>query len=147
MRENMPLVMWTLVIAFLATIVFSWGMGGFKSGSDLDGVVGKIGNYELMYDKYDRMVQDRLAQKRQDDPNVEITDALVGQTRNEVWTDLVRSQLMTQYRDRLGIVTSDEEVAYAVRNNPPSYIRENERFLTNGSFDPALYDQFLRDPN
>src|SRR3989339_1168499 len=108
MRENMPLVMWTLVIAFLATIVFSWGMGGFKSGSDLDGVVGKIGNYELMYDKYDRMVQDRLAQKRQDDPNVEITDALVGQTRNEVWTDLVRSQLMTQYRDRLGIVTSDE---------------------------------------
>lgn len=147
MRDNMPLVMWILVIAFLATIVFSWGMGGFKSGNSLDGVVGKIGNYDVMYDQYNQMVQDKLARMRQDDPTLEIDDAKVTQARSEVWNDLVRSQLMEQYQEKFGIVVSDDEVAYAVRNNPPAYIRNNENFQTNGQFDPALYDQFLRDPN
>ena len=147
MRDNMPLVMWTLVIAFLATIVFSWGMGGFDSGGGLDGVVGKIGKHEVMFDQYNQMVQDRLAKMRQDDPNLEITDTQLTQARSEVWDELVRAQLMEQYQDKFGIVVSNEEIAYAVRNNPPSYIRSNESFQTDGRFDPALYDQFLRDPN
>jgi parvulin-like peptidyl-prolyl isomerase len=147
MRENMPLVMWTLVVAFLATIVFSWGMGGFSSGTGLDGIVGKIGNHEVMFDQYNQMVQDKLAKMRQDDPNLEITDAKVTQARSDVWNDLVRAQLMAQYQKKFGIVVSDEEVAYAVKNNPPNYIRSNENFQSDGRFDPALYDQFLRDPN
>ncbi|MBU1919686.1 SurA N-terminal domain-containing protein, partial [bacterium] len=147
MRDNMPLVMWILVIAFLATIVFSWGMGGFDSGAGLDGVVGKIGTHEVMFDQYNQMVQDKLAKMRQDDPTLEIDDAKVSQARGEVWNDLVRAQLMEQYQAKFGIVVSNDEVAYAVRNNPPNYIRTNENFQTDGRFDPALYDQFLRDPN
>ncbi|MBU0691959.1 peptidylprolyl isomerase [bacterium] len=147
MRDNMPLVMWILVIAFLATIVFSWGMGGFDSGAGLDGVVGKIGTHEVMFDQYNQMVQDKLAKMRQDDPTLEIDDAKVSQARGEVWNDLVRAQLMEQYQAKFGIVVSNDEVAYAVRNNPPNYIRTNENFQTDGRFDPALYDQFLRYPN
>jgi hypothetical protein len=30
MRENMPLIMWIIVISFLVTIVVSWGAGGFR---------------------------------------------------------------------------------------------------------------------
>ena len=147
MRENMPLIMWILVGAFLATIVFSWGMGGFKSGDSLDGVVGKVGEREILYDQYNRMVQDRLAQKRdQGEKPVQITDEMVRQTRKEVWDELVRSELMEAYTQKWGIVTSDEEVAFAVRNNPPKWIRENENFLKDGQFDRSKYEEFLRDP-
>jgi peptidyl-prolyl cis-trans isomerase D len=150
MRENMPLIMWILVGAFLATIVFSWGMGGFKSKGSLDGVVGKVGEREILYDQYNRMVQDRLAQKRdqggKDEKPVQITDEMVRQTRKEVWDELVQSELMGVYREKWGIVTSDEEVAFAVRNSPPKWIRENENFQKDGKFDRAKYEEFLRDP-
>ncbi|MBL0060459.1 MAG: peptidylprolyl isomerase [bacterium] len=144
----MPLVMWTLVLAFVATIVFSWGMGGFKGTSGgLDGVIGKVGNTEIMYDRYNKLVQDRLAQQRQDKPDQEISDQQVKQVRQQVWDDLVRMELMKGYQQKWSIVTSDNEVAYAVRNSPPEYIRNNANFQTEGRFDPALYQEFLKDPN
>jgi peptidyl-prolyl cis-trans isomerase D len=146
MRENMPLIMWILVGAFLATIVFSWGMGGFKSKGQLDGVVGRVGGHEILYDRYNRLVQDRVAQERQKNPDAEMADTQVKQIRKQAWDDLVREQILSEYRDRFGIVTSDQEVAYAVRNNPPSYIKENANFQTDGSFDRSKYEQFLRDP-
>ncbi|MBK6767218.1 MAG: SurA N-terminal domain-containing protein [bacterium] len=144
----MPLVMWTLVVAFVATIIFSWGMGGFQGSSGgLDGVVGKVGNSEILYDRYNRIVQDRLAQQRQEKPDMEITDQQIKQVRQQVWDDLVRVELMKLYQKKWGIVTSDDEVAYSVRNNPPEYVRTNANFQTDGKFDPALYRQFLADPN
>jgi parvulin-like peptidyl-prolyl isomerase len=147
MRENMPLIMWILVGAFLATIVFSWGMGGFRGKQTLDGVVGKVGDREILYDQYNRLVQDRVAQQRnQGDKPVPITDEMVKQARKDVWDELVRNALMDAYARRWGIVTSDEEVAFAVRNSPPKWIRENENFQKDGQFDRARYDEFLRDP-
>ncbi len=147
MRDNMPLVMWILVGAFVATIIFSWGMGGFEGSTGaLDGVVGKVGSTEILYDRYNRAVQDRLAQQRSDRPDQEITEAQIKQARQQVWDDIVRFELMKSYQKKWGIVTSDDEVAYAVRNSPPEYVRTSQSFQTNGQFDPALYQQFLRDP-
>ena len=65
MRENMPLIMWILVACFLGTIIFSWGMGGFGDKKSLDGVLGKVGKQEILYDRYNRAVQDRVAQERE----------------------------------------------------------------------------------
>ncbi|MBI5059275.1 peptidylprolyl isomerase [candidate division KSB1 bacterium] len=146
MRENMPLIMWILVAAFLGTIVFSWGMGGFNSGQQLDGVVGKVGDREILYDRYNRLVQDRVQSERQRDTTATMDDAKVKQLRKQVWDDLVRSELMAAYRDKLGLVTSDAEVAFAVKNNPPSWLRTNQAFLTDGQFDRSKYDEFLRNP-
>jgi parvulin-like peptidyl-prolyl isomerase len=147
MRENMPLIMWILVGAFLATIVFSWGMGGFKNKGQLDGVVGRVGTREILYDQYNRLVQDRVAQERQKDPNKQeqITDAKIKQYRKEVWDDLVRTELMATYQQKWGVVTSDNEVAFAVRNNPPQWIQSNENFQTNGNYDPGKWEEFLKD--
>lgn len=147
MRENMPLIMWILVGAFLATIVFSWGMGGFKGKESLDGVVGTVGEREILYDQYNRLVQDRLARQRgTEDKPAPITDDSVRKARKDVWDELVRSELMDVYGQRWGIVTSDEEVAFAVRNSPPKWIRENENFQKDGQFDRTRYEEFLRDP-
>ncbi len=146
MRENMPLIMWILVGAFLATIVFSWGMGGFESKGQLDGVVGRVGKHEILFDRYNRLVQDRVAQERQKNPEAELNDTQIRQVRKQAWDDLVREQILTEYREKFGIVTSDQEVAFAVRNNPPNWIKENQNFQTNGAFDRSKYDQFLRDP-
>ena len=93
MRENMPLIMWILVGAFLATIVFSWGMGGFKGKQTLDGVVGTVGKREILYDQYNRLVQDRLARQRKEadkEKPAPITDEMVKQARKDVWDEVPR---------------------------------------------------------
>jgi peptidyl-prolyl cis-trans isomerase D len=146
MRENMPLIMWILVGAFLATIVFSWGMGGFKTKGQLDGVVGKVGDHEILYDQYNRLVQDRIGQLREKNKTAQISDALVKQARKEVWDDMVRNELLSIYQAKWGFVTSDEEVAFAVRNSPPQWIRDNDNFKKDGKFDGSRWEEFLRDP-
>ncbi|MBU1983633.1 SurA N-terminal domain-containing protein, partial [bacterium] len=147
MRENMPLIMWILVGAFLATIVFSWGMGGFDSGSSLDGVVGRVGGHEILYDQYNRFVQNQIAQQREKDTTATtITEAQIRQIRKDVWDEMIRNRIMDAYAKRWDLVTSDEEVAWAVRNSPPNWIRQNEAFLKDGRFDLAAYEEFLRDP-
>jgi peptidyl-prolyl cis-trans isomerase D len=150
MRENMPLIMWILVACFLGTIIFSWGMGGFGNKKQLDGVLGKVGNYEILYDRYNRAVQDKVAQERNKSKDkekpAEITDTQIRQIKKDVWDDLVRQNLMKVYQERLGISTSDAEVAFAVQNNPPAWIRSHENFQKDGKFDKSKYDEFLRDP-
>ncbi len=146
MRENMPLIMWILVACFLGTIVFSWGMGGFQNRSQLDGVVGRVGDREILYEKYNRVVQERIAQERQRDSTATIDDNKIRTLRKQVWDDLVRAELMAAYREKLGIVTGDDEVAFQVKNNPPQWLRSNQMFLTNGQFDPKKYDDFLKNP-
>ena len=83
MRENMPLIMWILVGAFLATIVFSWGMGGFSNKDQLDGVVGKIGKREILYDQYNKVVQDRIARLRQQRDRAIDVGSLVAEVRTQ----------------------------------------------------------------
>ena len=148
MRENMPLIMWTLVGAFLATIIFSWGMGGFKGSGQLDGVVAKIGNREILFDQFNRMRQEGIAREKQNQENKEaqVTEAQIRQVTKQVRDDLVRSELMASYQEKWGIVTSDQEVAIAVRNSPPDWIRQHESFQMDGKFDMARYEEFLRDP-
>ena len=68
-----------------------------------------------------------------------ITEAQIKKIRQDVWDELVRNELMAAYQEKWGLVTSDEEVAWAVRNNPPNWIRENENFQKDGQFDPAKY--------
>ncbi len=75
-----------------------------------------------------------------------ITDAQIKKIRQDVWDELVRNELMAAYQAKWGLVTSNEEVAWAVRNNPPNWIRDNENFKKDGQFDPAKYDEFLKDP-
>ena len=57
MRENMPLIMWILVIAFLATIVVSWGAGGFQGSGPKPGVIAEIGSREILYEAYTQVIQ------------------------------------------------------------------------------------------
>ena len=41
MRESMKTILIILVLAFIATIVFEWGMGGFQGGGQSN-VIAKV---------------------------------------------------------------------------------------------------------
>ena len=85
MRKNMKLVLWILVFAFIATIVFSWGMGGFKGRGPKQGIAAVINGKQITVDRLEQLFQQRLQYE---------------QTRQE--TDLTEDQIK-QMRRRSGM--------------------------------------------
>jgi len=74
LRDKMKHIMMFVLLAFLATIVFSWGMGGFKSNGPMEkGIIGKINGREIQYQNYMTAVNQQLQAARQQRGDVEIT--------------------------------------------------------------------------
>ena len=69
MRENTAVILWILVAAFVATIVFSWGMGGFDTVSKGSGTtVASVNGEDIEYREYERLITNRLQQSGDVDP-------------------------------------------------------------------------------
>ncbi len=146
MRQNMKTILWILILAFVATIIFSWGMGGFKGGGPKQGVIAEVDGVEIPVDRYEDLVQQRF-QYEQSLQEEDLDETQVKQLRSEVWDEMIRDILIKQEVKKLGIRVSDKEIAYLVQNNPPEWLRRSEYFQdSTGQFDMAKYQSFLRNP-
>ncbi len=146
LRENTHIILWILIIGFLATIVFSWGMDftGFRAKYE-KGIIGVVNGRDIMYENYMNAVRQQFAMFR-DRIGQEPDYQQIRMIRDQVWENFVNSLLTTQEIDRRGITISDEEIIFSIRNNPPAYVAQNEMFLTEGRFDPAKYQAALNNP-
>ncbi|MBC8278571.1 MAG: SurA N-terminal domain-containing protein [FCB group bacterium] len=144
MRRNMPLILWILVIAFVLTIIFSWGMGGFKE-EQKQGIVGMIDGQEIKYDFFEDVVNQQISMYTQR-AGIEPQDQTIRDLRNQAWETLIREIVLHNEAQKLGITVSDGEIIDQVTNNPPEFIQMNEYFQTEGQFDLSKYHAFLQNP-
>jgi len=140
----MKLIMWILVFAFLATIVFSWGMGGFDDSGPKAGVLGKIDDVEITYDQFEQIVKRQKASEEQKGEPVDREKTK--QLREDAWNNQVEAILKGQNADNLDLSVADAEIAYIVENFPPTEVRQADAFQKDGQFDMQAYQNFLRDP-
>ncbi len=145
LRRSMPLILWILVIAFVATIIFSWGMGGFQE-KQKPGVVGIIGGREITREFYDNLVQQELAAKYGGEEGEERPETAERDLRNQIWDTIVEETILQREIERMGIVVSDSEIVGMVFSNPPEYVMRHPYFQTDEEFDITKYHQFLQDP-
>lgn len=144
LRKNMPLILWILLIAFVLTIIFSWGMGGFKEKENPN-LVGIIAGQEIKVDNFEEIVNRQIEQYTQQN-NVEPQDQTVSQIRQQTWDNLIREILLEKEAKRLGIMVSDQEVVDQITNNPPQFLQSHPSFQTDGQFDMNKYLAFLQSP-
>ena len=144
MRDKMPLIIIILIIAFLATIVFEWGMDylGLNSGNY---VFAKVNGQEITYQEYEMTVQQRVDQLRANNPDQEIDDATLQQIRQGVWDEMVQNILLQQEIEKLGISVDDNEIVNWIYQRPetlPDQIRQV--FIdSTGVFDYQYYQMVL----
>ncbi|MEO8210077.1 MAG: peptidylprolyl isomerase [bacterium] len=144
MRDKMPLIIIILIVAFLATIVFEWGMNYMGMGGGTE-AFGKINSEEISYKDYERIVQQQLDQTRQQNQGKDIDDATVAQVREQVWNSLVSQTISKQAIARYGITVSEKEIQDWVYNRPetlPEPIKKNFMDST-GVFNAGFYQQAL----
>jgi len=146
MRDSMPMILFGLLIAFLITIVFDWGMGYFGlRGSDRTDLLGKVNGKKISYQEFSGLIKNFTdAQKSQGGQDPDETQ--LRQIRDQAWQTLVTQRLVEDEIKRLGITVTDQELVDWVRgDNPPEDLKRNFVDST-GQFRKDLYDQFLDNP-
>lgn len=141
MREATKPIMLFTAAAFVALMVFQWGMDitGISSGGR--GEIGRVNGDAVTYDAYMasyRNLYDQI-QRSQEEPvtsqqNMEIEDA--------AFDEVVNQLLIFQELDRRGITVTAEEIQQAAQFSPPADLRP-QFTAENGQFDIQGYQAFL----
>jgi peptidyl-prolyl cis-trans isomerase D len=140
MRQNTKIIMLVTALAFVALMVFEWGMD--MSGQTAGGDLGRVGGTTVSIQQFQatyRSLYDQV-QRSQDEPissqqNREIEDA--------AWEEIVTQILIQKELQRRGIRVSDDEIRQAARFSPPPQFQQDPAFQTDGRFDLQKYQEFL----
>jgi len=141
MRENTKWIMLITAAAFVALMVFEWGMdaSGQSGGAGDVGRVGSTNVSVIDYQNVYRNLYDQIS-RSQDEP---ISTAQNREIEDLAWNEIVNQILIQQELERRGIRVSDDEIRAAVRTSPPEGLRDDPAFQTDGQFDPQRWQQFL----
>ena len=144
MRQGTKPVLWIIIAAFVGTIIFAWGMD-FTRQSTAKGIVGKVNGEELRLDDYSFLYQNALTQQQKQ--RGDVTEDEASRLREEVFDQMVGSQLMRQTTDKIGLKVTNAELAEHLRRFPPQEIRTLDMFVTNGQFDYNKYLSAYQNPD
>ncbi len=144
MRANTKIIMGATALAFVGLMVFSWGMDitGRTSGSL--GEIGRVNGNAVQYDDY-MIVYKNLYDQVQAGQQEPVTTQQNREIEQAAWDQLVDRILIRTELERRGIDVTDEEIRQAARFQPPTELRGNPSFQTDGSFDLVKYQQYLAD--
>ncbi|MFA6617508.1 MAG: SurA N-terminal domain-containing protein [Candidatus Neomarinimicrobiota bacterium] len=144
MRKHMGLVMIILILAFMVTIVFNWGSGGFEAFGKNRDVVGVVNGEKISIQSFYQSYNNALEQYRNAGIKVDArtSEAILQQT----WETVVSQTLWNQQIEKMNIKVSDEELYYYLEANPPEFLQTQEAFMTDGAFDYGKYMNALRNP-
>ncbi|MBS1516310.1 MAG: peptidylprolyl isomerase [Bacteroidetes bacterium] len=144
LRDKMPVIIIIVIVAFLATIVFEWGMNllGLREDRML---FAKVNGEEVTYQQFEQAVEQQAMQMRQQNNGKDIDDAQMQQIREQVWNGIVTQTITKQAIKKYGITVSDKEILDWIMNRPdqlPDPIKRNFVDST-GVFRTDMYQQAI----
>ncbi len=136
-KKTMQIVLWGLVVAFVATIFIAWGAGSTLQKNTTDpNVVAKVGKETITYSELDKIYQpqlDRLYNTLGEAPSADQIASL----KKRSLDSLIENSIMSQTAKKLGVSISDEELAASLQRL--SYFKDD-----NGKFSKDKYLQVLQ---
>ncbi len=146
MRDNMPAILIGLVVLFLITIIFDWGMNYLGlTGAGQNPVIGIINGKEITYQEFNQLVE-RARENQKAQSGQEIEDEQMETFRQQVWDAYVTQILLEQQIEKWGIKVTDDEIRNIILGeDPPEFLKRN--FIDSlGNFNRSIYEQALMDP-
>lgn len=144
--EFVKWVMIIVVLTFVGSILFAWGMdiGDTKFSTKL--IVGKIGKKIIQYPQFNEEFSNRMRMERGKEQ--EISSFKLANMREELFQQLVAQTILEKEITDMDLKGSPEELINYFRQNPPPGLSNNPYFLKADSvtFDTAKYYQFLDSP-
>lgn len=148
LREKTKIIMIVVAVAFVALMVFEWGMDiSGQSAAVQTGEIGRVNGRPVPYEAYAMAYQEMYQQAQQQSGGQPLTREQVRQLEDAAFERVVNDVLIQQEMDRQGIEATEAEIRQAAQWSPHPDLMQNEMFQTNGQFDIAKYQQFLASPS
>ncbi|MFC1527950.1 peptidylprolyl isomerase [Candidatus Neomarinimicrobiota bacterium] len=150
MRTKMHIVLWAVLILFLLSMTVGGLVGGVNILDELLGktnpaeAIGVINGEKIPPDFFNQLVNQQLEQYRVGGQTV--SDQMLENTRNQVWDNIIRENLVGAAIEDMGITATDEEVLFHLQNNPPQFLTAIPAFQTEGQFDMQKYLNAVNNP-
>ena len=144
LRDKTHIILIILIVAFLGTIIFEWGMDylGIRSGQTME--LGSVNGQKIDFQQFEQQVQFAIEQHKQQ-TGQEADEDIIRLIREQVWEQMINQMLAEQEIKRLGITVTNQEILNWVYNSPetlPEPIKRN--FVDSaGEFRLDIYQQAL----
>jgi peptidyl-prolyl cis-trans isomerase D len=135
-------LMVVVAITFFAWLVLD--LSGITGGTGLltQTSVGKVNGQSIDARTYQNIVQQSIdARQRQSSGAMGLED--YQQVRDEVWDQIVQSNVLNAEYRRRGINVSEDEIVQAIRTSPLPEFRNVPEFQTDSQFDLGKYQRWL----
>ena len=143
LRKMIGPIMLVVLVAFVATIIFSWGGGGFQDRPR--DTVGIINGEDISIKVFDQYYSNLLRQARQEN-DYDLPPGKVEEIRNNAWQQLQSDILINNEIEKHGIVVTSEEIYSFLKLYPPQELQSAPQFMTDGSFDYQKYVNAMVNP-
>lgn len=150
MRENTHIILFILLVGFVASMTIGGLVGGANimdilSGRQPDTIL-SVNGENIAYDQFSRAYQMELEQYRQQNEQ-EPSAYQLQQMEEQVWESFIRDILKRQQIEKLGIEATREEIRYFIVENPHPVITTDQNFFNeNNQFDPERFQAALSSP-
>lgn len=149
MRDKMHIILIILVLAFVGTIVFDWGMNylgrrGVR-GMPQQGIIGSVNGKSISYEYFTQQLQQEYLRIREltgSEPDM----ARMKEARDDVWERIVDQILVEQEIKKNNISVTDKEIVYIIKTRPPEFLKSHPQFLTDEKFDIKKYQDAINNP-
>ena len=145
MRKNAAAIMWIVIVAFVATIVFAWGMD-LSSRNRVKDTVGKVNGKNISLKYFERMVNAERDKQREQYQGADIPAAQSRMVPRQVWENEVSRILFKGVFSKIEIGASPDEIFEYIKRNPPPEVMQAKQFQTDSIFDTTKFIAFLNNP-
>jgi peptidyl-prolyl cis-trans isomerase D len=131
-----------IIVAFVGTIIFAWGMDITSKDKRPPDAVGIINGQKISLNMWQRTYENQYQEliSANNDPSETDIEGL----RDKTWNYLVGQLLINQQIEKYKIDVMPEELAEFVKNMPPKELYQAEEMQTDGKFDPVKYQNYLQ---
>jgi peptidyl-prolyl cis-trans isomerase D len=145
MREIAPSFIVIALVAFIATIFFSWGMDVTGGSSQKQPEAGRIDGKGVDLRFFDSKLNE-AREKLREQYSGEIPPEQSRTLPSQVWEQQVQLVLHQKVFREMQLQASADEIFQYLKSNPPPEVYKYPAFQTDSVFDTTKYIQFLNDP-
>lgn len=146
MRDNMHVILYMLIGAFIILIVFEWGMD-FTGFSNRRNEAGKVNGTSISYTQYESTYKQYLDAYRQSNQFADIDEQTEFQLRKQTWDFLVSQILLENEYEKMGLFVTDQELVDMIySDNPPQIIAQQFRDPNTGQINREALNAAIAAP-
>ena len=135
LRDNAQSWIVKLLFAVIVIVFVFWGVGSFTS--DREGVLAVVNDKPILINDYVRAYENAAQTIRMQNPDVTSADMRQMQLKQQVFNQLLNTELLLAKARELGITVTARELQKEI-TGLPAFLSEDQRF------DPQLYEGVLR---